>query len=261
MKVLIRGSGDVASAVAHRLFSLGHRVLIQEVGQPVYTRRGMAFTDAVFEGKADLQGVLAKRPSTSPDVERMLVCGRAIPVFVGSLDDALGILHPDVLVDARMYKRKLPEAQRGLAPLTIGLGPNFIAGEHADLVIETAWGEQLGQVLHYGPSLPLAGEPRPIAGLTRERFVESPYAGVFSAPVAIGAWVSAGEQVALLNEQPILAPISGYVRGICHAGVHLEKGVRLLEIDPRSEGAHFSGLGERPQRIAAAVVSALAFKH
>ena len=261
MKVLVRGSGDVASAVAHRLFSLGHCVLIQEVGQPVYTRRAMAFTDAVFDGKADLQGVLAKRPNTAPDVAHMLQCGRAIPVFVGPLSDALQLLHPDVLVDARMYKRKLPEAQRGLAPLTIGLGPNFVAGEHADLVIETAWGEQLGKVLHHGPSLPLEGEPRPIAGLTRERFVVANEAGVLSDPVAIGTWVEAGEQVALLNAQPIFAPIRGYVRGICHAGVHLDKGVRLLEIDPRSEGAHFSGLGERPQRIAAAVVSALSFKH
>ncbi len=261
MKVLVRGSGDVASAVAHRLFSLGHAVMIQEISQPAYTRRGMAFTDAVFEGKAALQGVLAKRPSTSPDLTHMLQCGRAIPVFVGPLTDALTLLQPDVLVDARMHKRKLPEAQKGLAPLTIGLGPNFVAGEHADLVIETAWGEQLGKVLQHGPSLPLEGEPRAIAGLTRERFVQASHAGVFKEPVSIGTWVNAGDQVGLLDAQPIFAPISGYVRGICHAGVHLEKGGRLLEIDPRREGAHFSGLGERPQRIAAAVVSALSFKH
>jgi hypothetical protein len=37
------------------------------------------------------------------------------------------------VIDARMRKRAVPEGQRGLAPLTIGLGPNFIAGENVDV--------------------------------------------------------------------------------------------------------------------------------
>lgn len=258
MKVLVRGSGDVASAVAHRLFSLGHAVLIHEIEHPHYTRRGMAFTDAVFEGKVDLQGVWAKRPQTRRDLRCMLECGRAIPVFVGPLPEALHVLQPDVLVDARMYKRKLPEVQKGLSPLTIGLGPNFVAGEHTDLVIETAWGVQLGTVLHAGPSLPLEGEPRAIAGLSRERFVHAPLAGLFTHAVAIGTWVNAGDPVALLDGLPITAPINGHVRGICHSGIHVDAGMRLLEIDPRSQDASVYGLGERPLRIAEAVAQVLA---
>ena len=41
-----------------------------------------------------------------------------------------------------MRKRAVPERQRGIAPLTIGLGPNFIAGDTADLAIATMWGER-----------------------------------------------------------------------------------------------------------------------
>ena len=43
----------------------------------------------------------------------------------------------------------------GLAPLTIGLGPNFVAGETIDIVVETSW-EQLGHVVTRGSALPLA---------------------------------------------------------------------------------------------------------
>jgi xanthine dehydrogenase accessory factor len=257
VKVLIRGSGDVASAVAHRLFALGHSVLIHEVSQPAYTRRGMAFTDAVFDGKADLQGVWAKCPHSREELQHMLACGRAIPVFTGALDEALVLMHPDVLVDARMRKRSIPEGQIGLAPLSIGLGPNFTAGVNVDVAIETAWGESLGRILHIGATLPLEGEPREIGGLGRERCVYATEAGVLQALVSIGDWVEAGDQVALLNGQTVCAPVSGHVRGICHAEVPVTAGSKILEIDPRQENASLFGLGERPLRIAEAVVRAL----
>ena len=258
MKVLVRGSGDVASAVAHRLFALGHAVLIHEVTQPTYIRRGMAFTDAVFDGKAGLQGVWAKCPHTHEAVQHMLACGRAIPVCTCTLDEALALLHPDVLVDARMQKRSVPEAQVGLAALTIGLGPNFSAGVNVDVAIETAWGESLGHILHSGTTQPLEGEPRPIEGLRRERCVYAAHAGVLRSQVAIGDWVEAGETVASLDGREVLAPVSGHVRGICHGDVPVAAGGKILEIDPRRDKANLFGLGERPLRIAESVVQAIA---
>lgn len=258
MRILIRGSGDVASAVAHRLFVLGHAVLIHEHSQPTHIRRGMAFTDAVFDGKAGLQGVWAKCPREREDVQRMLACGRAIPVCTGPLEEALDLMHPDVLVDARMKKRSLPEAQIGLAPLTIGLGPNFSAGVNVDIAIETAWGESLGRILHAGTTQPLEGEPRPIDGLGRERCVYAEEPGVLHTRVGIGDWVEAGEAVARINGRVICAPVSGHVRGICHDAVAVPAGGKILEIDPRRDKAGVFGLGERPLRIAEAVLHALA---
>lgn len=257
MNVLVRGSGDVASAVAYRLFELGHAVLIHETPQPTYIRRGMAFTDAVFDGKVGLAGVWAKCPHGREELEHMLACGRAIPVSTAPLDEALQLLHPDVLVDARMKKRGLPERQIGLAPLTIGLGPNFTAGENVDVAIETAWGESLGHILHAGATLPLEGEPREIEGLGRARCVYAAEAGILQTQVNIGDWVEAGEQVAELNGQQVRAPVSGHVRGICHAAVTVAAGNKILEIDPRRENANVFGLGERPLRIAEAVLKAI----
>src|SRR5579863_6389659 len=59
--VVVRGSGDVGSAVAHRLFRAGYRVVIHDGPAPSAPRRGMAFTDAVFNGTAILEGVRARR--------------------------------------------------------------------------------------------------------------------------------------------------------------------------------------------------------
>jgi xanthine dehydrogenase accessory factor len=59
--VLVRGSGDIGSAVAHHLFREGHAVVIHDDPQPTTSRRGMAFTDAVFDGHAALEGLRAVR--------------------------------------------------------------------------------------------------------------------------------------------------------------------------------------------------------
>ena len=55
--VLVRGAGDVGSAVAVLLYRAGYAVALHDAPQPVTPRRGMAFTDAVFDGSATLDGV------------------------------------------------------------------------------------------------------------------------------------------------------------------------------------------------------------
>jgi xanthine dehydrogenase accessory factor len=66
--VLVRGVGDVGSAVAHVLHLAGYAVAIHDDPQPTTSRRGMAFTDAVFEGEATLAGVLARRVDLVEDL-------------------------------------------------------------------------------------------------------------------------------------------------------------------------------------------------
>jgi xanthine dehydrogenase accessory factor len=61
LSVLVRGIGDIGSAVAHRLFRAGHRVVIHDVASPAAARRGMAFTDAIFDGLVVLEGVTCRR--------------------------------------------------------------------------------------------------------------------------------------------------------------------------------------------------------
>ncbi len=66
--ILVRGVGDIGSAVAHRLFREGYGVAIHDDPKPTMTRRGMAFADAAFDGHAVLDGVRAVR---ADDLERV----------------------------------------------------------------------------------------------------------------------------------------------------------------------------------------------
>jgi len=254
---IVRGTGDVGSAVAHLLFSSGFRVVLHDVPRPAHPRRGMAFTNALFERKAELAGVLAKLSKDIENVEQMLGCGRAIPVISGEIEHVVSAVNPDVLVDARMRKRAVPEPQRHLAGITIGLGPNFAAGEQTDVAIETAWGDELGRVIRSGTTRPLSGAPRTIAGHSSERYVYAPVAGVFVTACEIGMKVAAGQRIATIGDTVLLAPLAGRLRGLTHSEVEVAQGTKVIEIDPRDEDADIYGIGERPRRIAAGVLAAI----
>ncbi len=149
------------------------------------------------------------------------------------------------------------ERQRHLAPLTIGVGPQFIAGETTHLAIETSWGDQLGAVVLDGATKPLAGEPRQLAGHGRERFVYAPRAGLFETTHHIGEQVHQGDVIAMIGTMPVVAPLDGVLRGLTRSGVCVEGGTKILEVDPRSSAAVIDGLGERPRRIAEGVLHAI----
>jgi xanthine dehydrogenase accessory factor len=254
-RVLIRGSGDVGSAVAHLLLGRGHEVVIHDVAKPAAPRRGMAFADAIFDGACELAGVRARRAALAE-----LGTGRCEEVLVSAepeLGDVLAALLPGVLVDARMRKRAQPEPQRRLAPLTIGLGPNFVAGETTDLAVETQWGDALGTVVVAGPTSPLGGEPRSIEGHARDRFVYAPVGGVMRTRAAIAQRVAAGETVATIADEPLHAPLDGILRGLVHDGVPVAAGAKVVEVDPRGDLTKVFGIGPRPRRIAEGVLDAM----
>ncbi|HSO07157.1 MAG TPA: hypothetical protein VLW45_07950 [Pelomicrobium sp.] len=256
--MLVRGVGDVASAIAHRWFGLGRAVAIACEAQPALPRRAMAFVDAVFDGSAALEGVRAERVGSLLDARALLSHRAAVPVWPApslSLAELCAGLSPAVLVDARLRKRDAPERLRGLAPLTIGLGPGFVAGEHADLAVETSW-DDLGRILRAGATRALNGAPRAIAGLSRERVVYAPRAGILHAVRALGEVVAAGDVVATLDDAPVAAPVAGLLRGLTRDGVTVHAGAKIVEIDPRGETGAWRGIGERPRILAEAVTRA-----
>jgi len=216
----------------------------------------MSFADAVFDGHAILDGVHAVRAHDFLRVKEALASRQAIPIYVRDFAQLLAELRPSVLVDARMRKHAAPEVQRGLAALTIGLGPDLIAGQHADVVIETSW-DGLGAVITQGATRPLGGEPREIAGHARDRYVYAPVDGVFHTKARIGAAVRKGQQIAEIGSMALTAPLDGILRGLTHDGVPVIVRTKVIEVDPRSREAEVRGIAERPRRIAEAVLSAV----
>lgn len=255
--VVVRGLGDVGSATAHVLFGAGYAVVLHDDPAPATSRRRMAFADAAFDGRAVLDGLVAHLALDRLAVEDILREGRDIPVVTWSLRRLLRALRPAVLVDARMRKRARAEPQKGLAPLTIGLGPGFVAGVTADVVVETARGGRLGAAITTGESLPFTGVPGEIGGYGKERFVYAPAAGVFRTRLDVGATVARGQTVATLDGTPVVAPLDGVLRGIVHDGVAVAQGAKIVEVDPRGADAVVTGLGERPRAIAEAVLAVI----
>jgi xanthine dehydrogenase accessory factor len=253
--VLVRGVGDVGSAVAHRLSSDGYAVVIHDSPQPTATRRGMAFADAVFDGVARLDGVEARR-AADVDMVKVLMARKTVAVFVGPFPDLLEAIKPEILIDARMRKRIVPEIQRGSASFTIGLGPNFEAGVTCDVAIETSW-DALGAVIRAGAPLPLAGEPRALGGRARDRYVYAPCSGVFRTRAEIGDRVDQGQPIAAIGETVLAAPVAGVLRGLTHDGVPVGALTKVIEVDPRGRAAEVAGISERPRRIAAGVADAV----
>lgn len=256
MRALVRGVGDIGSAVAHRLFSEGYAVLIHDDPKPTTTRLGMAYADAVFDGHSSLDGIEAVRARDITGVRRLLATREAIPVYVGALRPFLKEFVPAVLVDARMRKHTSPQVQRGLAELTIGLGPDLVVGRHADLVIETSW-DGLGRVIIEGASLALAGEPREIEGHARDRYVYAPCDGVFRTKARIGEEVRQGQEVAEIGSTVLNSPLDGVLRGLTRDGVPVTTRTKVIEVDPRGAGAEVRGIGERPRRVADGVLTAI----
>jgi len=243
-RVLVRGSGDLASAVAHALHAAGWAVLIHDVAQPAHARRGMAFTDAFHIGFAELEWVLARRASSAEALLRMLAGRDAIPVVSGELAPLLAGVQPEVLIDARMGRQAGTEVQRGLAPLVLGVGAGFRAGVCVDLAVPAVCDT-------------LLAEPGEIVGVGRRRFVFAPRSGIFETHLEIGDGVRAGRRVGRIGNVVLCAPLSGSLRGLTYSGVPVAAGAAIIEVDPRGRHGVVTGVEERSRRTAQRVLQAL----
>ena len=115
----------------------------------------------------------------------------------------------------------------------------------------------MGAVITEGASLPLAGEPRAIAGHARDRYVYAPVDGVFRTNAQIGDVVRAGEPLAKIDATVLTAPLDGLLRGITHDDVPVTARTKIVEVDPRGRAGDVRGITERPRRIAEGVLSAI----
>jgi xanthine dehydrogenase accessory factor len=58
--VLIRGGGDLATGVAHRLHRAGFTVMIAEFPRPLAVRRAVSFAEVVYAERVTVEGVTAR---------------------------------------------------------------------------------------------------------------------------------------------------------------------------------------------------------
>lgn len=226
-RVVIKGGGDLGTGVAHRLFRSAFFVVILELPQPRVIRRLVSFAEAVYEKEWVVEGVTARQLSSAPTKRPDF-----IPVLVDPEGAQISSIRPHVIVDARMAKRNLG-TRIDEAPLVIGLGPGFTARKDVHLVVETMRGHDLGRLYTKGSALPNTGIPASVEGYSRERVLRAPTDGIFHALSNLGDQVNAGELVAKVDGAPLVAPISGVLRGMLHSGLAVKAGDKVGDIDPR----------------------------
>ena len=234
--VIVRGGGDLASGTIYKLYKAGFAVLVLEIANPSAIRRNVAFSEAVYNGSQTIEDVTATLVKTTGEA---LVCIEegGLPLLVDPEAKAIEELKPEAVVDAILAKKNLG-THRKMAPITIGLGPGFTAGEDVDAVIETKRGHHLGRVIYEGEAIANTGIPGIIGGYGKERVMHSPAAGILHNDRKITDTVKKGEVIATIEtkegeEVPVYASLDGILRGLIRDGYPVTKGFKIADIDPR----------------------------
>ena len=253
--VLVKGGGEVASAVAHKLFRSRLRVCMTEIPRPVAVSRGVSFCEAIYDGEKEVEGVVARLINSTQDIPKTWSENR-LPIIVDPQAAIRNSLRPDVIVDAIMAKKNLSTGISD-APLVIGLGPGFYNGRDVHMIVETNNTENLGRVITDGEAEQDTRVPLDIDGYTEERVLRCPAGGLFHSAMEIGDPVAAGDTVALVDDHPVKAQIDGVLRALLRDGVEVDKMVKLGEIDPTGERWVCFAIRAKMRTIAGGVLEAI----
>lgn len=257
--VLIRGAGEIASGVAHRLQRSHFKVCMIEIPHPLAVRRAVAFSEAIYEGEKEVEDVRAKFISKPEEIESVWKKGD-IPILIDpDGKKTRNFSKPDVLVDAIMAKRNLG-TQVNDAPLVIGLGPDFAAGKDVHIVIETNRGHDLGKMILKGTAEPDTGIPGEIGGYMMERLLRTMKKGIFHPQKSIGDRVNKGLVVAVVDDFPVIAKISGVLRGLLREGAEVRKGMKVGDVDPRSKRESCFTISDKARAIGGGVLEAVLYR-
>jgi len=255
--IILRGGGDLATGVAHRLHRSGFKVLVLEVPQPLVVRRTVSFAQAVIDGETTVEQVRAVKVTTKEEITAAWERG-VVPVYIDPAGDIIKELKPAVVVDATLAKRDTG-MRRDMAPLTIALGPGFEAGNQVQVVIETMRGHNLGRLIFKGSALPDTGIPDPVQGHGSERVLRAPCNGSIQHVVDIGATVKKGDVICRVSGQPVLAAFDGIVRGLIMNGREVPRGLKIGDVDPRPVREHCFTISDKARALGGSVLEAILY--
>ena len=253
--ILLRGGGDLASGVALRLHRAGIKLIITELAQPLAVRRAVSFGEAVYEGVHTVEGVTARR--VEPGQIFTSLAADEIPVLVDPNAEILTFdLAPSTImavIDARLTKQP-PSPLPTHVPLHIGLGPGFHAGVNCNAVIETRRSHTLGRVYWDRAPQPDSGQPE---GDPR-RVLRAPADGVLRAQAKIGDHLEEGQVVAVIGDEYMIeSPLKGVLRGLIREGVHVTKGLKIGDVDPRDDPSSCYLVSDKALAIGGAALEAI----
>lgn len=255
MRILIKGAGDLATGIAVVLHREGHQIVMTELPVPLTVRRTVAFSRAVYEKTAVVEGIRAVCVENLQEAERVLEAGQ-VAVVVDEKAEIRKEYCPDVLVDGVMAKKNTGTSITD-ASLVIAIGPGFLAGSDCHFVIETVRGNEMGKLIFSGGALPNTGVPGNVGGYTKERLLKAADSGRMRPMASIGDFVKKGKIVAMTGEKPVAAEISGIVRGMLQAGVSVKYGMKIGDIHPGTDISCCEHISDKAEKIGRGVREAI----
>ena len=256
LTIVIKGAGEMASAVAWRLYMANfNKILMLDVATPLAVRRKVSFCEALHDESQTVEGVKATMAGAIGGIHTAWEQG-SIAVAADPKWLLLQQVWPEVVVDAILAKKNLGTRMMD-AELVIGLGPGFTAGLDVHMVIETNRGHDLGRILTNGSAQANTGVPGAIAGYTRERVLRSPAAGHFRTTRSIGDLVNTEEIIGTVGGQKVTSRIDGVLRGLIRSETKVTRGLKIGDIDPRGQKQFCDTISEKARAIGGSVLEAV----
>ncbi len=270
--VLVRGAGDFVSGGIRRLCLAGFRVVAAELPHPLCVRRLAAFSEAVFEGRASVEGVTAELANPDDPAGIAAVLDRDEVALIVDPEARILKSHAfDVLVDGRMAKRNLGTTMDD-AEFVVGIGPGFSPGSDCHAAVETDAGHDLGRVLYEGSTAPDTGRASPpesyllpflAAGSNPPKWnwdlilLRAPADGVFEPAARIGDVVDEGAIVGQVAGVPVRSAIRGIIRGLIRGGSRVSKGLKIGDVDPVVDPRRCRTISEKANAIGGGILEAV----
>jgi len=255
LRVVIKGAGEMATGIAHRLYMAGIRqIVMTDIAQPLTVRRTVAFSEAIFNGIQEVEGVKASYVSDIEEIPKVWREGK-IAVIIDPEWNIIKALKPYVVVDAIMAKRNLGTSKKE-APIVIGVGPGFSAPEIVHAAVESNRGHNLGRVYYKGGTQAHTGIPGAVMGHTTDRVLRAPHKGIVRHVKSIGDLVKKGETLMFVDNTPIVAPFDGVLRGLIRE-IAVEKNEKIGDVDPAGIAEYCYAITEKARAIGGGVLEAI----
>jgi xanthine dehydrogenase accessory factor len=124
-------------------------------------------------------------------------------------------------------------------------------------VIETNRGHNLGRLIYDGYAESNTGIPGSIKGITEDRVLRAPRDGHIRVLLNIGDEVKKEEVICYVDNEPIRASIDGVIQGLIMNGLHVTKGGKIGDIDPRGIKEYCFTISDKARTIGGAVLEAI----
>lgn len=256
--VLVRGGGDIATGVIQKLHRSGFKVIVAEIEKPTSIRRQVCLSEAVYDLEVKVEDMVGVYAESMKDIY-MAWENNKIPVIKDPKLRILRNIAPLAVVDATICKKNIGTS-RAMAPITVALGPGYVAGKDVDIVVETNRGHNLGRIILNGDAAKNTGVPGVIGGYGKERVIYAPTDGILHIVRDIGDVVKKDEVICIVGDKEVRASIDGLIRGMIREGMNVKDGLKIADIDPRvAELENCSKISDKARNIGGAVLESVMY--